>query len=280
MAVQNKYEIISLADFEARIKCGNRYHGLVDGVGYVYWISRPIYFININQDNFFLLPIYKQISNPWFGFDRSKKVHTKTLYTLCVLSREELMKQDINMYLFYYGHIIKMEKAIQVMPPDAIRVEKPIICVDIQRKQSYEKSSSAGRQAWKVFDGATDVADDFGFIHKPINKYLSIGKTAINVIDNVNNGQYLDAAGNILLSFVDCNIGVYIDIGTALYKTDLMQRRLATDYAKEYKRLEKQYIIEKKRRSPNYGKIRILEKQMNETLNKFKKCMDNLGYKY
>lgn len=276
MAEQSKYTLISTADFEARVRSGNRYEGLVDGIGYVYWESREIYFIQTNQDNLFAKPIYQQISNPWFGYDRSKTVHTKVLYTLCVLSPEDLMKQNRDMYWFYYGPIIEIEKAMKAFARDATRVEKPVILVDIPHKQSYDTNVSAARRAWGAFDTATDVADELGLLSKPISKYLSIGKTVVNVIDNVSNGKYIDATGNVIMSFVNSSIGLYIDAGVAIYKTDHMQWQLARLATKEYLYLQNR-LNNLTYGSSEYNRIRDKMKIQEDII---KQCADNLGIKY
>lgn len=272
----NKYTVISIADFEATIRGGNRYEGLVNGIGYVYWENHEIYFIQTNQNKPFEYPVYQQIKNPWFGFDRTKKVHTKTLYTLCVLSRQDLMKYNRDMYGFYYRPIIETEKAMKAFVRDATRVERPIILADIPHKQSYETNIVAAKRVWGVFDTATDVADELGLLSKPVSKYLSIGKTVVNVVDNVSNGKYIDAAGNVIMSCVDCSIGLYIDAGVAIYKTDYMQRQIARAATKEYLNLQNR-LKNLTYGSSEYNKVREKIKIQGDII---KQCTDNLGIKY
>lgn len=236
MTERNKYVVLSVAELEGRIRSGCRYEGLVDGIGYVYWRSQEIYFIQTNPKDVFSAPVYRQIETPYFQFDKVRSVETKVQYTLCVLSAKELQQKDRDMHnWYYYGEAAEVNSMKSAFISDATKVAQPVILIDIPYQQLNVSRTSAGRRMWNGFDTATDIADEFGMLPKPINRYLSIGKTMINVIDNVSRGKYYNAAGNIIGSFIDCNIGLYIDAGVMVYETDYMQKGIGRNAAEEFK---------------------------------------------
>lgn len=280
MTTRKEAKIITLHEFEAMIKKEIIYTGLVAGVGYVRWEMSIIYFIDDNPQEWYAKPKYKQISNSHCGFDRTKRVYSKNSYALEVVSRGDLKKFDVDAYKSYYGHIEEMEKEMLRFPQDATRVAKPIILADLPRKESNNVNISAGERVWKKFGTATDVAGELGFLSKRVDKYLSVGKTGINIVKNISDGKYIDAIGDAIMAACDFSIGLYLDIGNAIAKSDYMQTQLAREYAIEYKRLERELAIKAKDGSYYSNEAQKMKDRQKWLLKEFKKCMDNLGYRY
>lgn len=119
------------------------------------------------------------------------------------------------------------------------------------------------------------ILEDVGVIKLP--KWLpraKVGMTGVFVaVDRYLKGDYVNAAGEVMQALNP--YGTFVDIAVAMYETDLMQRRLAESYAKEYKRLEYKLRGEK-----NPDKIEKLRNEMRYQLSEFKKCVDNLRIPY
>ena len=105
-------EIKKLPEFEAMVNAGNTtYTGLVEGIGYVYWTTETLYFIRTNPEQLWAIPKYQQIPFPYFQ-RKDAIIETKTLHTLHVLSKDELLKLDYDAYYAFYGIVEEMLKFI------------------------------------------------------------------------------------------------------------------------------------------------------------------------
>lgn len=136
--------------------------------------------------------------------------------------------------------------------------------------------TSVAEKVWGAFDTTTDALDAVGVIKLP--KWFSVGKTAVTICNDLSNGEYLDAAGTLILSLT--KYGFLLDIGTAIINTEYMQTGMARLYAQEYMDIQRKIYYEEKSRNPDCDKIRRLESAQKAALDNFKNCMDNLGIKY
>ena len=113
--------------------------------------------------------------------------------------------------------------------------------------------------------------------NKHIGK-IGDGLSLISIIDEVGNGEYWSAAGDILLFAAGkTKLSPYltaISLGTWMYHTDLMQRRLARLSAREYLRLL--YELE---RETDWNTKQKLRSQIETQRKIFEECLRNLGIK-
>lgn len=276
-----KIEIKKLSEFEAMLNAGNTtYTGLVESVGYVYWTTETLYFIRTNPEERWAIPKYRQIPFPYFQ-KKDAIIETKTLHTLHALSKGELMKYDSDAYYAFYGVVEEMLKFIHRR--DAIKsywdALLPIIDATGALKRSDKGNGvlSLGRQINDQIGAPLDAANML-MDNKHIGK-IGDALSLISIIDEVGNGEYWSAAGDVLLFAAGkTKLSPYltaVSLGTWMYDTDLMQRRLAESYAKEYKRLEHKLRGEK-----NPNKAEKLRNEMRYQLSEFKKCVDNLRIPY
>ncbi len=274
--MDKRYSSISINEFEVKIKQGEMYVGIVEGVGYVYWMSDDIYFVNVNENNNKLIqtwiaPKYQQVVSPFFI--KGRRIYTKKQYTLYVMSRDQLSKFNLNLYNAYYGWRDIIEG--NSIKRDATNVVSLVVLSDIPLKKG---GKSASQHAVKVFDGTTSIAKDLdiGIFGKKLDKYLSIGKTAVKIVSNISDGEYFAAGGEIIETVIGCSVGLYVEIGMSIYKLDCMQEQLARNHAKQYKYYERLYV---NARDHSSAQKRYSDK-MRYHLKMFKKCMDNLNIKY
>lgn len=280
---KQKYEIISLADFEVSIARGETYAGLVDTIGYVYWTDEQVYFVHLNPEERLAKPRYQQISLPYFGYNKSEPIITKVFKRLNIMPKDELMRWNYDMYYQVFGVIEEMQKYTSVA--DATRVHKI-------KKMPYsvarqKDGTSAAEKAWEAFDTTTDALDAAGAIKLP--KWFSVGKTAVTICNDLSNGEYLNVAGTLILSFT--KYGFLLDIGTAIINSEYVQTNLARDNAVEYKNAvnNHQYWLNKYNkacRAKDYKAQIRCEKEMkkcsdiaSKNYDSFKRCIDKLGYK-
>lgn len=276
-----KIEIKKLPDFEAMLNAGNTtYTGLVEAIGYVYWTTETLYFIRINPEERWAIPKYRQIPFPYFQ-RKDAIIETKTLHTLRVLPKIQLMKHDFDAYYAFYGALDEMMKLIQ--PTDVIKKDKAMPLPLIKAKgaeQGNDKKngilslgSQINNQIGSPLDAVNMVMDN-----KQIGK-IGDGLSLISIIDDVNKGEYWSAAGDALLFAAGkTKLSPYltaISLGTWMYHTDLMQRRLAESHAKEYKSLER-----KLKRNITLNEKAKIKKEMAYHWNEFKKCVDYLEIPY
>lgn len=242
-----KIEIKKLSEFEAMLNAGNTtYTGLVESVGYVYWTMETLYFIRINPEERWAIPKYRQIPFPYFQ-KKDAIIETKTLHTLHVLSKDELMKYDSDAYYAFYGVVEEMLKFIHRR--DAIKSYWDALLPIIDARGALKRSDkgngvlSLGRQINDQIGAPLDAANML-MDNKHIGK-IGDGLSLISIIDEVGNGEYWSAAGDVLLFAAGkTKLSPYltaISLGTWMYDTGLMQWRLACANYKDFKEARAQY---------------------------------------
>lgn len=269
---KQKYKIISLADFEDLIGRGETYTGLVDVIGYVYWVDEKVYFVHLNPEERLAKPRYQQILLPYFGNNKSKPIITKVFKRLNIMPKDELMRWDYDMYYQVFGIIEEMQKYTSVA--DATRVHK---IIKMPYSVAWQKDgTSAAEKVWGAFDTTTDALDAVGAIK--FSKWFSVGKTVVTICNDLSNGEYLNVAGTLILSFT--KYGFLLDVGAAIANSEHMQTGVASIFAKEWKYYSTLYEQESNSKSPNKSDMETYKKRRDHYLKLFKKCMDKLGYKY
>ncbi len=274
-------EIKKLPEFEAMVNAGNTtYTGLVEGIGYVYWTTETLYFIRTNPEQLWAIPKYQQIPFPYFQ-RKDAIIETKTLHTLHVLPKNELMKYDYDAYYAFYGIVEEMLKLIHRV--DAIKSYWEMPLPIIKKVEGAQKGNdrrngilSLGSQINDQIGAPLDAANML-MDNKHIGK-IGDGLSLISIIDEVGNGEYWSAAGDILLFAAGkTKLSPYltaISLGTWMYHTDLMQRRLARLSAREYLRLL--YELE---RETDWNTKQKLRSQIETQRKIFEECLRNLGIK-
>lgn len=242
-----KIEIKKLPDIEVMVNAGNTtYTGLVEGIGYVYWTTETLYFVRTNSEQLWAIPKYQQIPFPYFQ-RKDAIIETKTLHTLHVLSKDELLKLDYDAYYAFYGIVEEMLKFIH--QADAIKSywEMPIPIMksggalkgNDRRNGILSLGSQINDQIGAPLDAANMLMDN-----KHIGK-IGDGLSLISIIDEVGNGEYWSAAGDILLFTAGkTKLSPYltaISLGTWMYDTDLMQWRPACANYKDFREARAQY---------------------------------------
>lgn len=280
-----KIEIKKLSEFEAMLNAGNTtYTGLVEAIGYVYWKKETLYFIRINPEERWAIPKYRQIPFPYFQ-KKGAIIETKILHTLHVLSKNELMKYDFDAYYAFYGVMDEMMKLIQ--PTDAIKSNKIIVPILIKAGGAKERNDrgngilSVGSQINNQIGVPLDVVNTL-IDNKYVGK-IGDGLSLVSIIDDVNKGEYWSAAGDVLLFAAGkTKLSPYltaISLGTWMYETDLMQRRLAERYAKDWKEYNNRYEIEY-RKDKNSDATKKYRELKDKSITRFVECMKRLGYKF
>lgn len=279
-------EIMRLPDFEAMVNAGNyTYAGLVEGIGYVYWEKQVLYFIRTNPKDLWAIPKYQQIPFPYFQ-KKDVEIVSKILYTLHVLSKEELRKQNFDAYYAFYGVIDEMMKLVHQR--DATHIDKPMpLFPVIQNGVTGGNSRQNG-----LLSLGSQINNQIGAPLETMNmlienKHLGQvgdGLSLISIVDNIDRGEYWSAAGDVLLFAAGkTKLNPYLtafNFASWMYHTDLMQERLAQNFAKEFKDIQREIYKQKNNKHPNYDKIRNLEEKQNLVFKKFEDCMKNLGIKY
>lgn len=230
---KERYEIKSLSDFEALMAKGEAYTGLVEGIGYVYWKKEAMYFVHINSNERYAKPVYQQVPGPYFTFG-GKRIITQTIQRLYIMSKDELMKNDYNRYYQFYVLPEKLRK--QICEADAIQSKK----VSKDRVKSEAQKEKIKRNVDQVdgilgtIDNVSGLLEDAGKINLPKwVPYAKIGVTGVFMaIDRCLEGDYVDATGRALEALNP--YGTWIEIGKAMYNSDLMQRRIGESAYVEY----------------------------------------------
>lgn len=279
-------EIMRLPDFEAMLNAGNyTYTGLVEGIGYVYWKKEVLYFIRTNPQDVWGTPKYKQIPFPCFQ-KKDAEIVSKILHTLHVLPKEELRKQNFDAYYAFYGAIDEMMKLVHQR--DATRVNRPLPLFPVIKNGVTGGNS---RQSGLLSLGSqvnNQIGPPLEMMNMLIgNKRLGQigdGLSLISIVDNIDKGEYWSAAGDVLLFAAGkTRLSPYltaINFASWMYHTDLMQTRLATGFAKEYKNIQREIYNEEHSKRPDYNKIRRLAEKQVRVKKNFEDCMEKLGIKY
>ncbi|WP_455593529.1 hypothetical protein [Bacteroides sp.] len=276
--LKGQHEIKSLPDFETSMAKGEAYEGLVEGIGYVYWVKEAMYFVHINSDKSYAKPVYQQVPGPYFTFG-GKKVIAQMIRRLYIMSEEELRKHDYSKYYQFY--VLPKELRKQICETDAIQSKK----VSESRVKGESQNEKIKRDVDKVdgilgtIDNVSGLLEDAGKINLPKwVPYAKIGVTGVFMaIDRCLKGDYVDATGRALEALNP--YGTWIEIGKAMYNSNLMQQRMAEQYAKEWKKYRILYD-EGCMTAPNSVKTEEYRNLRNYNYTRFKECMDQLGYKY
>lgn len=225
-----KIEIKKLSDFEAMVNAGNTtYTGLVESIGYVYWKTETLYFIRTNPEQLWGIPQYRQIPFPYFQ-RKDAIIETKTLHTLRVLPKDELMKYDYDAYYAFYGIAEEMLKFIH--RTDAIKSYWDLPLPIIKAKGGAQEGNDRGNG---ILSLGSQINDQIGapldamnilMDNKHIGK-IGDGLSLISIIDEVGNGEYWSAAGDVLLFAAGkTKLSPYltaISLGTWMYETNFVQ---------------------------------------------------------
>lgn len=207
----SKSKIITFEEFEGLCENGHLYTGLVKGVGLVSWVSELVYFVKIKE--LFKPLYYRQISAYETFVCRTKgfEVISKTKYNLHIIPLDALEYANPNAYREYYP-----------IPPakkDAIKDYTPDILVP---------SNSSNQSKFKeALETGADIDDKIGL---PLgvaadlsrNKILGgIGKglTAISIMNDISDGQYISATGQVIKAFSGW-YGVAWDVGVMIYESE------------------------------------------------------------
>ena len=276
--LEGQYEIKSVLDFEASMAKGEAYEGLVEDIGYVYWRKEAMYFIRMNSDEWYAKPVYQKVPGPYFTLG-GRKVITQTAQRLYIMPKEELMQHDYGRYYQFY--VLPGELRKQTCETDAIQPKK----VSQGKIKAESEKDEIKREVDKVDDILGIVDNVIGFLEDAgkikIPKWVPKAKAGVTgvfmAVDCYLQGDYVDATGRLLEALNP--YGVWIDIGTVVYNSDLMQRRMAEQYAKDWKKYNALYE-DGCRRSPNSTKTKEYERLKDYNMKRFMECMDQLGCKY
>ena len=221
---------------------------------------------------------------PFFATNGSNPIISKVVYTLRVMTPEELKRYNLDMYYEYYGPLVDMPK----MPVDALRVARhEPIPLATGRSSGQEGSNELFRLGAGV-DNAIGAPLGLASLLTGNNNLGNAGSalTGLSILHDIDRGEYWSAGGKSLLfaiTQISSKANVYatiISFSTWIYQTNYMQEELARGYAREYKHYMSLYIMESKRKRPNQSALDKYSKQMNTNLKLFKQCMDNLGISY
>lgn len=284
-------EIKTFSDFEAMVNAGNTtYTGLVEGIGYVYWKTQTLYFIRTNPKELWATPKYQQIPFPYFQ-RKDVEIVNKTLHTLYVLSREELMKLDFDVYYAFYGVVDEMMKLIHQR--DATRIDEAITFpkIPFPKIKNGVTGQENSRQNGMLSLGS-QINDQIGAPLGTMNMLMENkrigqvgdGLSLISIANNIDKGEYWSATGDVLMFAAGkTKLNPYvtaIDIAKWMYHTDLMQEGLARNFAKETLKYMRLCKVEEAKKNPNYNKIRYYQEKMNANLEKFEECRARLKANY
>lgn len=210
---------ISREEFETLCEKGQIYSGLVDGLGKVFWTTELIYFVKIQE---LLKPAYyKQVSVYEEYVCRMNKFETvvKTKYNLHIIPPEVLEYTDPIAYSSYYP--------VPPLKRDAIKDYRP----DLQK---HFESGKSGLK--KDLETATGIEGTIGLplgIAEELSgsgllKGINSGLTAISVVNDISDGNYVSATGKTIKAFSGW-YGIAWDIGVAIYESE---RYIIDDYWK------------------------------------------------
>lgn len=231
-------KILSLKDFEAMLRLGQMYEGLVEHIGYVFWKSESVYFIRVNPEERFGQPKYREINiydavvrtalplySTQYPAISHNSVVIKIRHRLNVMPKEDLKNANPEMYRQFYG--VEEEIMGNTWARDATRMNRVKIVRDAV--------------AIPYIQGGV------GVINLP--KWFSYGQTAISIAKDIGDGEYFDAAGHVLLAV--CPYSFVLDIGKAMYDTDYMQEGMRRNFSQHFDYYKHKYCeaLEKNNKS-------------------------------
>lgn len=277
-------KILSLKDFEAMLRLGQMYEGLVEHIGYVFWKSESVYFIRVNPEERFGQPKYREINiydavvrtalslySTQYPAISHNSVVIKIRHRLNVMPKEDLKNANPEMYRLFYG--VEAEIMGNTWARDATRMNRVKIVRDAVAIP-YIQGVSASEMCSKVYDGVNSTAgvlDGVGVINLP--KWFSYGQTAITIAKDIVDGEYFDAAGHVLLAV--CPYSFVLDIGKAMYDTDYMQEGMRRNFSQHFDYYKHLYCIAVKEEDP--AAIEKYSKEMKHYERLVEKCCKNLN---
>lgn len=281
---KEEHEIKALADFEALINQGKTsYTGLVESVGYVYWVNEPIYFVRTNPKELFATPTYQQVPGP-YCMPGGNPVITQTVQRLYIKSEKDLMKDNYSMYYQFY--VLPKELQKQTCETDAIPSNKEQSSqtrqIEAEVKLAKRKFEKA-KDTWSAIDTASSMLEDAGVIKLP--KWLSHGQSGMTgvfiAIDLYLKGDHVNAVGEVVQALNP--YGTFFEVAKAMYNSDLMQQRILEDAVPGYLRAvnkhrswTEQYNKAKGREK---DKIEAILNQYANTAGEYYKLIDASGRK-
>jgi hypothetical protein len=266
-------KMISYDEFEILCNAKQRYEGFVEGTGYAYWIPEEIYFITVGRKKYQQIMSFQIYSYSRAGY----AIITKTKYNLYIISPEYLKKMYSKVFEQYAKlvndkkekEIIENLHSIPVAKNDAIQPPNHPISHGRVIK-STEKN--AMEEISKMEDAVGLILDVYNTFSKKKIPVIDNFLTAVSIVNDIDNGEYLSAGGNLIKALSGWYETVW-DIGTMIYESD---RFIIEDY-----HLSKQeYIIRKatyEKNNSNWNR-RLMEdalknfsrteKRYNELINK------------
>lgn len=300
------YKKISKAEFDAKLNSGYPHTGLVEDVGYVEWTSEDIYFVKLypyrtikNVIEYYnkpvdisktgvmgnaLKPYYKQIESYQQFVYQSKnfEVVTKKKYNIKVTPPEVFIFTDENLARSYYEGILPSRN-------DNISVSsRKMSEYDIKQEvNKLEKAINGLLMSVNPIAKVGEAVDDgIGLPLGVVAEFTPKGSkipvvgnvlTGLSIVSDIADGEYYSAGGKLIKAAANW-YGLAWDIGVTMYESDLMQKRLAIENAKGFKKALLKY-----KEMEREGDYRASEKAFQELCNyynMFKGNMDNLGIKY
>jgi len=299
---------ITFDEFQAHLQVGHPYTGLVDGLGYVFWVSHTVYFYKVYQQengsyvkNRYGRPVLKQIPEILiFEYKRKRyEIVSKTQYDIKVIPPEYLFRLNVTVSMEYYGSEIPpvdgWANGVYINKNDAIQPPKKTDHV------SYPAVNHAGKlgltEDMTAFLRTAEKIDDaigvpLGVVEEfdGLKKIPYAGKilTGLSIFSDINDGEYISAAGKVITAAAGV-YGTVLDVVTWMYNTDYMQGGLGKLNASDAKKYLSEYykyrnLFEDDYKRGKYNKN--YKKKMDESWenykkyeNMFKKNLDNLGIK-
>jgi hypothetical protein len=302
----------SLKDFENSLnRQGNErlYEGLVESVGYVYWVPGTMYFEHENADKPLEHSRYREISSPWFASNRANVV-SRDISVLHIKSGEELRKFNEGLYNIFY----ERERNARFLEQLEWREER-------ERQRFFEPVSTRietrtgfGSQGY-LFETGSKMNDHLG-VPTEIADWLTNDKSfgnsftkwggrtlaGLSIAHHWERGNYYDAVWESLLSVASLYGPAGAVIGVAsvaewVYKTPPVQRAAARGLADEHRKLRndlnrvdrKINHLEniKNKNNRQHREMRGAQDERSQIMNRigqiekaFGNTMDRLGYQY
>jgi hypothetical protein len=277
-----------LKDFENSLNRQSNeplYKGLVESVGYVWWVPRTMYFEHENANKPGELPIYREISSPWFARNRANVV-SRNISVLHIKSGEELRKFNEGLYNIFYEH----ERNARFLEQLEWREERQRFFEPVSTR--IETRTGFGSQGY-LFETGSKMNDRLG-APSEIAGWLTNDKSfsnsftkwggrtlaGLSIAHHWERGNYYDAVWESLLSVASLYgpagavIGA-ISVGEWVYKSPPTQRRLARDNARGYREAERNLATAI--RNDDHRAIKKYLEQVNSYKTRFEGNMDRLG---
>lgn len=235
MSPLSRSKVLPFSDFETLCEKGEIYSGLVEGLGKVSWKLDLIHFVWVPAENIGQSPYYRQVSimEAFYCRNSGFKVVTKKKYTMEVIPPESLEYVDPMAYQAYYP--------VPPMKQDATRYDLPerhFPGTTGESKSDIKRGLEAGAAIDDALGLPLGVASEFSS-GKLLGR-IGIGLTAVTVVNDITDGNYVSAVGNTIKAFSGW-YGVAWDVGVIIYESE---RFILHDYwatRNEYIQRERRY---------------------------------------